>query len=88
MYYEVKSKISSTLVQLTIKFFFDQTKQTATNLKDLKKEKNKSNSLSKFYCLLSSALYNRYILINFSAFCASKLFLMLDHTKPYVEKIH
>jgi len=30
----------------------------------------------------------RYILIIFSAFSASKLFLMLDHTKPYVEKIH
>ena len=24
----------------------------------------------------------------FSAFSASKLFLMLDHTKPFVEKIH
>jgi len=24
----------------------------------------------------------------FSAFSASKLFLILDHTKPYIEKIH
>jgi len=30
----------------------------------------------------------RFILTNFSAFSGSKLFLMLDHTKPYVEKIH
>jgi len=49
------------------------------NLKDLK---NNSNSLSKFYSSV-----NRYILTNFSAFSASKLFLMLDHTKPYVEKM-
>jgi len=54
-------------------------------LKDLEKEKNKSRSLSKFYWL-SSALQNRYILPNFPAFSASKLFLMLDHTKQYVEK--
>ena len=58
------------------------------NLKDLKKEKNNSISFSEFYCLSSSALQNRYILINFSAFSASKLFLMLEHTKPYIEKIH
>jgi len=31
---------------------------------------------------------NRYILTNFTAFSASKLFLMLDPTKPYIEKIH
>jgi len=31
---------------------------------------------------------NRYILTKLSAFSASKLFLMLDHTKAYVEKIH
>jgi len=31
---------------------------------------------------------NRYIATNFSAFSASKLFLILDHTKSYVEKIH
>jgi len=41
----------------------------------LKKEKNNSNSLNKFYWLSSSALYNRHILINFSAFFAYKLFL-------------
>jgi len=44
--------------------------------------------LSKFYWLSSSALQNRYTLINFSAFSASKLFLMLDHIKPYIEKMH
>jgi len=53
----------------------------------LKKEKNKSNSLSKFYWLCSSALHNRYILTNFSAFSASKLFLILEHTKSYIEKM-
>jgi len=57
------------------------------NLKELKKEKKKSNSLSKFYWLSSSALKNRYILINFSVFCAFKLFLMLDYAKSYFEKI-
>ena len=51
-----------------------------------KTENNNSNSLSKFYWLSSSALQNQYILTNFSAFSASKLFLMLDHTKPYVQK--
>ena len=60
--------------------------QQQRNLKDLKKEKNNSYSLDKFYWSSSSALWNRYILINFSAFPASKLFLMLDHTKQYVEK--
>jgi len=44
--------------------------------------------LSKFYWLSSSALQNRYILIQFSAISALKLFLMLDHTKLYVEKMH
>jgi len=29
-----------------------------------------------------------YFFIKFSAFSALKLFLMLDHTKPYVEKMH
>jgi len=33
-----------------------------------------------------AALHNRHILTNFSAFSASKLFLILDHTKPYVGK--
>ena len=50
---------------------------------DLKKEKNKWNSL---WWLSSSALHNQYIFTNFSALCASKLFLILDHTKSYVEK--
>ena len=44
--------------------------------------------MSKFYWLSSSALQNRYILIQFSAISALKLFLMLDHTKLYVEKMH
>ena len=44
--------------------------------------------MSKFYWLSSSALHNRYILTNFSARSASKLFLMLNHTKQHVEKIH
>jgi len=44
--------------------------------------------LSKFEWLSSSALHNRYILTNFSAFSASKLFLILEHTKSYIEKIH
>jgi len=47
-----------------------------------------SNSLSKFKWLSSSALHNRYILTNFSAFFTSKLFLILEHTKSYIEKIH
>jgi len=33
------------------------------------------------------SLVSQYIFTNFSAFSASKLFLMLGHTKPYVEKI-
>ena len=57
-------------------------------LKDFKNEKSNSNSLSEFYWLPSLDPWNRYILINFSAFSACKLFLMLDHTKPYAEKIH
>jgi len=35
--------------------FFDETKRTATNFKDVKKN-NDSNRLSKFYWLSSSAL--------------------------------
>jgi len=89
MSYEVKNKISSTLVQLTVgQHFFMKANEQQRNFKDLKKEKNNSNSLNNFYWLSSSALQNRYILINFSVFSASKLFLMLEHTKPYVEKIH
>jgi len=40
MYYEVKSKISSTLIQLTVHFLMKQNEQRR-NLKDLKKKKNK-----------------------------------------------
>jgi len=55
MYYEVKSKISSTLIQLNANFLMKQNEQQL-NLKDLKKEKNTSSSLSKFYWLSSSVL--------------------------------
>jgi len=59
------------------------------HLKDLKNSKKiNSNTLSKFFSSSSSPLKNRYIVINFSAFSASKLFLMLDHTTPHAEKIH
>jgi len=33
-----------------------------------------------------TALHNWHILTNFSALSAFKLFLILDHTRPYVEK--
>jgi len=35
-----------------------------------------------------SKLKNQYIFTNFSTFSASTLFLMVDHTKSYVEKPH
>jgi len=35
-----------------------------------------------------SSAQSVYFLTNFSAFSASKLFLILDHTKPYIEKIN
>ena len=54
MYYEVKNKISSTLVQLIVHFLMKQNQQQQ-NL-DLKTEKNNSNNTSKFYCLSSSVL--------------------------------
>jgi len=38
MYYEVKSKISSTLVQLTV-IFFNETKSTATKFEELGKKR-------------------------------------------------
>jgi len=44
MHYEVKSKISSALVQLTVHFLMKQNEQK----RNLKKKKNASNSLSKF----------------------------------------
>jgi len=55
MYHEIKSKISSTLVQLTVNFF-NETSEQQRNFTDLKKKRNNSNSLSKFYLLSSSAL--------------------------------
>jgi len=51
----VKSKISSTLVQATTYFLIKQNEQQQ-NLKDLKKEKNNSNTFGKFNWLSSSAL--------------------------------
>jgi len=38
MYYEVKNKISSTLVQLTL-HFFNETKRTATKFQELEKKR-------------------------------------------------
>jgi len=35
-----------------------------------------------------SSVKSVYLINNFSTFSASKLFLVLDHTKPYVQKIH
>jgi len=59
-------------------------------LKDLKKreKKRRIQTLTKISWLSSSVLLNQYILTNLSAFSASKLFLILDHTESYVEKIH
>jgi len=48
-----------------------------------KKRRINQTVLSKFKWLSSSALHNRYIFTNFSAFSASKLFLVLDHIKSY-----
>jgi len=33
-------------------------------------------------------VHNRYIFTSFSAFPKSKLFLILEHTKSYIDKIH
>jgi len=56
MHYEGKSKIASTLIELTA-IFFNETKPTATKFEELEKKNNSnSNSLSKFYWLSSSAL--------------------------------
>jgi len=46
------------------------------------------NSLSKFHWLSSSAVHNQYIFTSFAAFSKSKIFLILEHTKSYIEKIH
>jgi len=40
MYYQVKSKISSTLVQLNV-HFFNETKRTATKFERLEKKRRK-----------------------------------------------
>jgi len=64
-----------------------QNDQQRNFLRTWEKVKNNSNSLSKFYWLSFSALENRYILINFCAISAYKLFLMLDHTKWYAGKV-
>jgi len=45
MYYEVKIKIRSTLVQLTA-HFFNETKRTATKFEGLEKKEKNSNSLA------------------------------------------
>jgi len=77
--YKVKNK-SRTLVQLTINFFFIKQNEQQ-QIWRLEKKRNKSNSLSKFYWFSSSALHNRYILTNFSAFSAYKPFHILDHSQ-------
>jgi len=43
MYYAVKSKISSTLVQLTLHFFIE-TKRTATKFEGLEKKRRITNT--------------------------------------------
>jgi len=66
--------------QLYSKLQFFLMKQTNSNEIGMTcKKKRHSNSLSKFYWLSSSALQNRYILINFFVFPASKsLFQVWD----------
>ena len=88
MYYEVKSKISSTRVQHTVIFFIKNNTNNNEIWRTWTKEKKKPNNLSKFYWLSSSAPVNWYIFTYFSAFSVSNLFLMLEHTKPYVENMH
>jgi len=56
MYYEVKSKISSTLSQLSVNCV-NQTKRTATKFDGLEKKRKKFEQFKyKFYWLSSSAL--------------------------------
>ena len=87
MHYEVKSKLSSTLVQLTEHFFMKRNEQQR-NLKDLTKREEKIEQFEYILLVIFFSSVNRYILslTNLSAFSVSKLFLMLDHTKPSVEK--
>jgi len=54
MYHEVKSKISSTLVQLLV-HFLNETKRTTTKFEGFENAKNNSNSLSEFNWLFFSA---------------------------------
>jgi len=88
MYYELKSKISSRPLELTA-YFLNETKRAAKSFKGLEK-----NGIIIRTVWVNSTGYllqlckNRYILIIFSAFSASKLFPMLYHAKPYIEKIH
>ena len=89
MNYEVRSKISSTIVQVTENFSFWSNKMNSNEIwRTWKNQKNIWTVLSKCHWQSSSALQNQNIFTNVSAFSASKLFLMLDHTKSYVEKIH
>ena len=71
-------------------FFFNQTKQTATKFEGLEKKRriNQTVWVNSNGYLSSSALHIRYILTNCSAFSTSKLFLILEHTTSYIEKIH
>jgi len=52
----------------TCNFFQSKKTKSNENWRIWKKEKNKSNSLSQFWWLSSSALHNRYNLTNFSVF--------------------
>jgi len=58
------------------------------NLKDLTKREEKIEQFEYILLVIFFSSVNRYILslTNLSAFSVSKLFLMLDHTKPSVEK--
>jgi len=55
------------------------------NFNDVKKENN-SNSLSKFYWSSSSASVKSVYFNQFLCLLCTKLFLMLDHTKPHIAK--
>jgi len=73
MYHEVKSKISSTLVQSLV-HFFNETKRTATKFEGFEKAKNNSNSLSKFYWLFFSAVKSVYFNQFFCLVCIQAVF--------------
>jgi len=61
----LKSKISNTLVQLSGIFLIIRNQQQR-NLKDLKKEKNNSYSLNKFYWLSSTGKFLSFKFCNFT----------------------